>query len=95
MVSFIVRMEFREEDRERVKEFLRLLTPASRSEPGCITYIPHLLEEGPPAILIYEQYADEAALTFHRSTPHFAQYGTDGLFKLTTSRKLERLEVVA
>jgi len=95
MVSFIVRMEFREEDRERVKEFLRLLTPPSRSEPGCVTYIPHLLEEGPPAILIYEQYVDEAALAHHRSTPHFAQYGTEGFFKLVTSRKLERLEVVA
>ena len=95
MVSFTVRMEFREEDRERVKEHLRKLAAASRQEFGCVSFVPHLVVEGPPTMLIYEQYADEAALDHHRNSPHFAQYATDGLYKLMTSRKLERLEAVA
>jgi quinol monooxygenase YgiN len=95
MVSFTVRMEFRAEDREKVKEYLRQLAVASRKEPDCISYFPHLLEEGPPTILIYEQYADEAGLEYHRNSPHFAKYATEGLYKLITSRKLERLEAIA
>lgn len=95
MVSFTVRMEFREEDRQRVREYLQKLAAASRQEPGCVTYVPHFVEEGPPTMLIYEQYADQAAVDHHRSSPHFAQYATEGLYKVMTSRKLERLEAVA
>jgi len=95
MVSFTVRMEFREEDRQRVREYLQKLAAASRQEPGCVTYVPHFVEEGPPTMLIYEQYSDEAAVDHHRSSSHFAQYATDGLYKVMTSRKLERLEALA
>ena len=95
MVSFTVRLEFREEDREKVREFLRLLTPLSRAEPGCVTYVAHFVEEGPPTLLIYEQYADEAALEAHRGSTHFAEYATNGFFKLVFGRKLERLEAIA
>jgi quinol monooxygenase YgiN len=95
MVSFTVRLEFREEDREKIREFLRLITPPSRAEAGCVTYVPHFVEDGSPTLLIYEQYADEAALEAHRGSPHFAQYATDGFFKLVSGRKLERLEAIA
>jgi quinol monooxygenase YgiN len=95
MVSFTVRMGFRDEDREQVEDYLRKLADASRKEPGCVTYVPHLVEQGPAAILIYEQYADEAALEHHRNSTHFAEYGANGLYKLITSRELERLDAVA
>jgi quinol monooxygenase YgiN len=95
MVSFTVRMQFSESDREQVKDYLRKLTAASRQEPGCVSYIPHLVEEGPATILIYEQYADEAALEHHRSSPHFVQFATGGLYTLITNRHLERLEAIA
>ena len=95
MVSFTVRMGFRDEDRERVKEYLRKLTESSRKELGCVTYVPHLVAEGPATILIYEQYADEAALDFHRNSAHFRDYAANGLYQLITSRQLERLEAVA
>ena len=95
MVSFTVRMGFRDEDRERVKEYLHKLTEASRKEPGCVTYVPHLVAEGPATILIYEQYADEAALDFHRNSAHFRDYAANGLYQLITSRQLERPEAVA
>lgn len=94
MVSFIVRMEFRDEDREQVKEYLRKLAEAARKEPGCISFIPNLVEEGPAAMLIYESYADQAALEYHRNSPHFRDYVANGIYKLMTSRQLERLEAV-
>ncbi len=37
MISFTVRMKFAPEDRDDVAEVLRLLTEASRQEPGCIS----------------------------------------------------------
>lgn len=94
MVSFTVRMGFREEDRERVKDYLRKLGEASRKEPGCISFIPNLVQEGPAAMLIYESYANDAAVDFHRNSPHFREYVVNGIYKLMTDRQLERLEAV-
>jgi quinol monooxygenase YgiN len=94
MVSFTVRMGFRDEDLERVKDYLRKLAEASRTEPGCVNFIPNLVEEGPAAMLIYESYADDAALESHRNSAHFRDYVANGLYKLITSRNLERLEAV-
>jgi quinol monooxygenase YgiN len=95
MVSFTVRMGFPEAERERVKEYLRKLAAESRKEPGCVTYVPHLVQEDPAMLVIYEQYVDQAALDHHRQTPHFQEYGTNGLFKLITSRHLEWLDALA
>ena len=95
MVSFTVRFTFEEGTREAIAELLRQLTGPSRLEPGCISYIPHFVEGEPLTVVIYEQYVDEAALEYHRNTPHFLQYGANRLFKLKHSRHLERLEAVA
>jgi len=54
MVSFIVRLTFNQEDRADVAETLRVLAEASRREPGCVSYIPHRLEDDPDTVLIYE-----------------------------------------
>ena len=40
MVSFIVRMRFAAEDREKVSDILRQLALASRQEPGCVQLYP-------------------------------------------------------
>ena len=53
MVSFTVRMTFASEDRADVAETLRVLAAASRQEPGCVSYIPHVVEGDPDTILIY------------------------------------------
>lgn len=41
------------------------------------------------AVFFYEQYADEAALDFHRNTPYFKEYVTGGLDGLMESRARE------
>jgi len=73
MISFTVRLTFEESDRDAVAALLRRLTPASREEPGCVSYIPHFVEGEPATVLIYEQYVDEAALESHRNSPHFQE----------------------
>jgi Antibiotic biosynthesis monooxygenase len=51
MVSFMVRMRFASEDREQVGDILRQLALASRQEPGCISYIPHTVEDDPNRVV--------------------------------------------
>jgi quinol monooxygenase YgiN len=94
MLSFTVRMRFEQGDIEKVAELLGPLTAASRKEPGCVTYIPHFVEDDPTTLLIYEQYADEAALEYHRGTPHFHQYAIGGLYQLMKDRQLENLTAI-
>ncbi len=94
MISFTVRMKFDEADGETVAEMLRQLGPASRLEPGCISYIAHFVVGEPATVLIYEQYVDEAAVEHHRNTPHFRQFAADGLYKLKHERQLEHLNAI-
>jgi quinol monooxygenase YgiN len=94
MISFTVRLSFEEGDREVIAAMLRQLTPASRQEPGCVSYTPHFVEGEPLTVFIYEQYVDEAALEHHRNSPHFLQYAAGGLYKLKHRRQLEHLHAI-
>lgn len=91
MISFIVRLKFASEDRADVAETLHLLAAASRQEPGCVSYIPHRLEEDPDTVLIYEQYRDAAALDAHRASGHFKEHAVGGLFQKMRERSIENL----
>ena len=94
MVSFIVRMRFAPEDREQVGDILRQLALASRQEPGCVSYIPHTVEDDPNKVVIYEHYLDRAASEFHRTTPHFKKFAVGGLYQLMREREVENLTAV-
>jgi quinol monooxygenase YgiN len=91
MVTFIVRLKFAQDDREQVAELLRRLATASRDEPGCVSYIPHVIEDDPDTVLIYEQYKDRAALEAHRVTQHFKQFAIGGIYQLMRERNVENL----
>jgi quinol monooxygenase YgiN len=91
MVSFTVRMRFDPQDREQVSEILRSLAHESRQEPGCVTFVPHRIEGEPDTVLIYEQYADAAALDAHRASPHFRRYAIQGFYQLLRERASENL----
>jgi quinol monooxygenase YgiN len=94
MLSFTVKMTFDPADRDAVQEILSQLTPASRNEPGCVSYIPHFVEGEGCTVLIYEQYVDEAALEHHRGSPHFHQYAIGGLYQKMKQRQLENLSAI-
>jgi quinol monooxygenase YgiN len=95
MISFTVRMRFREEDRQEIDRILQALTPASRTEPGCVTYVPHRVDGEPDIVVIYEQYQDEAALDAHRAAPHFKEFAIGGLYQRMVERAVENLTAVA
>jgi quinol monooxygenase YgiN len=95
MLSFTVRLRFDQDDHDKVAEILRHIAAASRREPGCVSYIPHFIEGDHTTVLIYEQYADEAALEHHRNSPHFAQYAIGGLYQLMKDREVENLTAVS
>jgi quinol monooxygenase YgiN len=94
MVSFTVRMRFEPADHDEVAGILQQLTIASRHEPGCVSYIAHFVEGDPGTVLIYEQYADNAAFDHHRETPHFKQYAIGGLYQKMLERQVENLTAV-
>jgi quinol monooxygenase YgiN len=95
MVSFTVRMNFRPEDRKEIAEILESLTRLSRQEEGCVSYIPHSVDGDSDTIVIYEQYADEAAAEFHRTTEHFAKFAVGGLYQKMLERNVENLTAIA
>ena len=91
MISFAVRLKFAPEDRDDVAETLRKLAAASRQEPGCVSYIPHYLEDDPDMVLIYEQYRDAKALAAHRESEHFKLHAVGGLYQKMRERSVENL----
>lgn len=94
MISFTVRMRFDPDDRTRVEETLRALAIASREEPGCLHYVPHVVEGDPDTIVIYEQYRDEAARDAHRLSEHFRLYAIGGLYQMMKERESENLTAI-
>jgi quinol monooxygenase YgiN len=91
MVSLVVRLKFAPDDRAEVAATVALLATESRREPGCITYIPHQLQEDPDTILIYEQYRDPEAFDAHRNSEHFKKYAIGGIFQKMKERQHENL----
>jgi quinol monooxygenase YgiN len=95
MISFTVRMKFRADDRERVAEMLTSLARASRQEPGCVNYIPHIVDGEPDTVVIYEQYQDQQAVDAHRASSHFRDCVVGGLYQMMLDRQVENLTWVA
>ena len=95
MITFAVPLRFRPEDREEIAGMLRDLTAASRQEPGCVSYIPHVVESEPDTVLIYEQYRDEAARDAHRASAHFQRWAIGGLYQRMLDRSVENLTALA
>jgi quinol monooxygenase YgiN len=91
MITFAVRLKFAPEDRADVDESLRVLATESRKEPGCVTYIPHRIEDDMDQVVIYEQYRDEKALAAHRDSEHFKKHAVGGLYQKMLDRSMENL----
>jgi len=87
-------LKFAPEDRADVAETLRQLAEASRQEPGCVSYIPHFLEDDPDTVLIYEQYIDAKAQAAHRESDHFKKHAVGGLYQKMRERSVENLLAV-
>jgi quinol monooxygenase YgiN len=91
MISFTVRLKFAAEERAEIAETLRQLAEASRQEPGCVSYIPHQVEDDPDTVVIYEQYQDAKSLAAHRASDHFQKLAVGGLYQRMRERLVENL----
>ena len=94
MITFTVRLKFKEEDRDEIHGALRAATDASRKEPGCVTYIPHTVDGDADTVVIYEQYKDAAAADAHRASAHFKKYIVGVLYQRMLERTVENLHAL-
>lgn len=61
-------------EEETVRSALEQLSPASRSEEGCLYYQAHQNADEPNVFRIFELYVDEDAFKKHGTYPHFEQW---------------------
>ncbi|WP_327146019.1 antibiotic biosynthesis monooxygenase [Nocardia sp. NBC_01327] len=60
--------------RDRVLARMRSLEDIIRQEDGCLAYLVHTENEHPNTIVVYESWADQAALDAHHKTAHMEQF---------------------
>lgn len=89
MICLAVRLLAKTGHEQEIKDNFAELAPLSRKEAGCRMYVAHQQLDDPRKFLVYEQYDDQAALEFHRSSEHFRQYATNGMYKHVESREAE------
>jgi quinol monooxygenase YgiN len=82
----------REGEAERVAAILRRMVPLSRAEPGCVAYVVSRVADDPRRFLLFEEYADEAALQAHSDSDHFRHHVLGEALPLLERR--ERLRCV-
>lgn len=56
---------------QRLRDELEAMIEPSLAEEGCLGYQPYADPSRPDRMIIVEEWADEAALEYHFSLPHF------------------------
>ncbi len=64
----------KEGEEQACRRILELMTPLTRAEPGCLTYIVNVSRDDPRTWVLYERYVDEAAFQAHREADHFKEH---------------------
>lgn len=64
-------------EEDTIVSAMRHLVPASRAEPGCLTYVAHRDIADPRRFMFYEQWADEDAFKAHLETEHYRRWVTE------------------
>ena len=71
MITVLFRMKIRDgKDEEALAKVTALAEAVQANEPGTLAYIVHRSQEDPSEIVIFEHYADDAALKSHGHTAH-------------------------
>ena len=94
MPTIIARLTMQEGKETEAIEMLRTMAAAVQSEePGALAYIVHRSKDKPSEIVIFDAYADDAALQTHMQTPHMGAFGAAiGQFFDAPQTKIEQLE---
>lgn len=76
MYAFTGHLKAKEGSAEIVRTALLAMIEPSRAEPGCILYLPHVVDADAGEFMIYERYDDEAAFEAHRQSKHCQEWVT-------------------
>ena len=80
---------------DAVEAALRRMAPLVKAgEPGCTLYHANRAADNPDLFLLYEHYADQAALAAHRETPHFKEIIEGTIVPLLDRRERELYTLV-
>jgi len=67
----------------------RMQALVRQHEPGCLTFRVNRSNDDPNALLLYEEYADQAALDAHSASPHFKEIILGTIVPLLQKRERE------
>lgn len=70
---------------------LKKMIPATRSEAGCVSYALLGSEDKAGVFRLVETFADDAALTRHHQSAHFAELVANLATKLACGIEIERM----
>jgi quinol monooxygenase YgiN len=96
MIVLVARYQAKPGRGDEVEAALKRMAPLVQAhEPGCRLYQANRSRENPDQFLLYEQYADEAALAAHRETSHFKEIVEGTIVPLLDAREREFYTLVA
>lgn len=75
MLTFTATLTVRAGSEQEFERMMRIAVPKVREEPGNQAYIFHRSTQDPRVFMLYEAYADQAALEAHRA--HLRDMGID------------------
>lgn len=73
-ITLFARIEVAPEFAANLKAAIAVMAAGTRAEAGCLLYALHAAQDNPACVMIHEVWRDEAALGFHRTTPHMAEF---------------------
>lgn len=95
MIVLIAKYRTKPGNVPKVLDELQKMKPlVQQSEPGCKFYQVSRSTEDENLIVLYEHYADGAALAAHRETPHFKSIIEGTVIPLLEKRERELYELV-
>jgi autoinducer 2-degrading protein len=90
MIVLVAKYHVKQGQGDAVEAALKQMAPlVAAHEPGCKLYHANRSTETPDLFLLYEHYADEAALAAHRETPHFKSIIEGKIVPLLDKRERE------
>jgi len=73
MIVITAFMKSKEGNGDDLEKVIKSFAPKFLKDPGCLMYQAHRRVDNLNQFFFYEKYADDEALKFHSSAPHFKE----------------------
>jgi len=73
MIVITAFMKSKEGNGDDLEKVIQSFAPKFLKDPGCVMYQAHRRVDNLNQFFFYEKYADDEALKFHSSAPHFKE----------------------